>query len=77
MRFFRKQPERDLVIDLREPATTPSAPPLWGSPVPCPECSGRGYLDQIDAFNEIEYLHCTECGAAYHFTKAELERVVA
>ena len=30
---------------------------------PCPDCAGRGYLDHIDPFQEIMYLHCTQCDA--------------
>ena len=58
--FSRKQAEEPEVIDLREPAP---AKAQWGSPVPCPTCDGRGYLDHIDPFKEIMFLHCTECGA--------------
>lgn len=65
------------VIDLREPAAGPAVRPKWGSPVPCPECSGRGYLDHIDPFREIMYLHCTRCEAKYQLSKAEIEGVVA
>lgn len=63
------------VIDLREPA--PARRPEWGSPVPCPECAGRGYLDHIDPFREIMYLHCTRCEAKYELAKSEIEGVVA
>lgn len=62
------------MIDLRDGAAQPSA---WGSPVPCPQCAGRGYLDHIDPFREIMYLHCTKCGATYERTRADLDRVVA
>lgn len=72
---LRKRAEPEVVVDLREPAAAPQ--PVWGSPVPCPECSGRGYLDHIDPFKEIMYLHCTECGIRYQFTKDEFDRVVA
>lgn len=65
------------VIDLREPAAASSARPKWGSPFPCPECAGRGYLDHIDPFREIMYLHCTRCEAKYEMSKAEIEGVVA
>lgn len=66
---LRRAPKDDAVIDLRtqEPA------PRWGSPVPCPECDGRGYLDHIDPFKDIMYLHCTACGARYEVAKADLE----
>ncbi len=69
MGLLRRKREADVVIDLRELA---AAPPLWGSPVPCPECSGRGYLDHIDPFKEVMYLHCTSCMNHYEVTKAEL-----
>jgi len=70
--FSKKQPTTPKVIDLREPAKARSAAP-WGSPVPCPTCSGRGYLDHIDPFKEIMYLHCTDCYAKYEFTRAQME----
>lgn len=65
----RKKAEPDQLIDLR-----PSAPstPRWGSPVPCPECHSRGYLDHIDPFREVMFLHCTACYAKYEVTRAEL-----
>lgn len=65
------------VIDLREPAVAPARRPQWGSPVPCPECSGRGYLDHIDPFREIMYLHCTRCETKYEISKAEIDGVIA
>ncbi len=74
MGLLRKHREPDVVIDLRDPAP---APARWGSPMPCPSCSGRGYLDHIDPFKEIMYLHCTECFAKYDITRAELERVTS
>ncbi len=58
------------VVDLREPA--PAKPP-WGSPVPCPSCQGRGYLDHIDPYREIMFLHCTECFAKYELSRADLD----
>lgn len=67
--FTRKKAEPEHVIDLRDSAP---AKPRWGSPVPCPECSGRGYLDHIDPFREIMYLHCTDCYSKYEVTRAEL-----
>lgn len=70
MGLRRRKREPQVVIDLREPDP---APPLWGSPIPCPSCSGRGYLDHIDPFKEIMFLHCTQCGARYDVAKAELE----
>ena len=69
--FRRTKPQHATrVIDLREPA--PSKP-QWGSPVPCPECSGRGYLDHIDPFREVMFMHCTRCYAKYELAKADLE----
>ncbi len=76
MGLFRRKPEPDQVIDLRRPAPQPASRPQWGSPVPCPECTGRGYLDHIDPFKEIMYLHCTSCSHRYEVTKADLERSV-
>ena len=76
-RFRRKTQEPEAVIDLREPdaepAAAPASRPEWGSPVPCPSCSGRGYLDHIDPFREVMYLHCIECFSKYEVTKAQLE----
>lgn len=66
------------MIDLREPELeAPPARPEWGSPVPCPSCAGRGYLDHIDPFKEIMYLHCIECFSKYEVTKAELDAAAA
>jgi hypothetical protein len=67
--FSRKKDAAPAVIDLREPEP---AKAIWGSPVPCPSCSGRGYLDHIDPFREIMYLHCTDCGLKYEVARAEL-----
>ena len=72
--FSRKQQETDEVIDLREQAPVE---PKWGSPVPCPSCSGRGYLDHIDPYREIMYLHCIECFAKFEVAKADLEHHTA
>ncbi len=67
--FSRKKPEAPEVIDLREPA----APKVqWGSPVPCPLCHRRGYLDRIEPLHEIMFLHCTECWHKYEVAKADL-----
>jgi hypothetical protein len=66
--FSRKKAEPG-VIDLREPEPPK---PRWGSPVPCPSCSGRGYLDHIDPYKQIMFLHCTECAHKYEVTKAEI-----
>lgn len=68
--FSRKREAVTKVIDLREPEV---AKPSWGSPIPCPECSGRGYLDHIDPFREIMFMHCTQCYAKYERTKAEID----
>lgn len=70
--FSKKQATAPEVIDLREAQEAPSAP-QWGSPVPCPSCSGRGYLDHIDPYKEIMYLHCTECFAKYELSRAQME----
>ena len=67
--FSRKQAEAPKVIDLRDPAP---AKPTWGSPVPCPSCNGRGYLDHIDPFREVMFLHCVECSTKYEVSRAEL-----
>ena len=68
--FTRKKSEAPQVIDLRDPA--PSKP-QWGSPVPCPECKGRGYLDHIDPYREIMFLHCIECFSKYQVARAEMD----
>lgn len=67
--FSRKKDEAPQVVDLREPVPTE---PRWGSPVPCPSCSGRGYLDHIDPFREVMFLHCTECNSRYEVSRVEL-----
>lgn len=58
--FRQKKHREDHVIDLRVGAQA-----AWGSPVPCPTCGGRGYVDHIDPFREVMFLHCTECEARY------------
>jgi hypothetical protein len=75
MALRRRNREPEVVIDLRDPA--PQATPQWGSPIPCTECSGRGYLDHIDPFKQIMYLHCTVCGHRYDINKEELESVAS
>lgn len=77
MRLLRRNREPEVVIDLREPAPARTPAAQWGSPRPCPECSGRGYLDHIDPFKGIMYLHCTQCGTKYELTRAEVDGVVA
>ena len=67
--FSRKKGQAPEVIDLRDPV--PSKP-QWGSPVPCPSCHGRGYLDHIDPFHEIMFLHCTDCMAKYEVARADV-----
>jgi hypothetical protein len=67
--FNRKKAAEPKVIDLRDPEP---AKPVWGSPVPCPSCNGRGYLDHIDPFREIMYLHCTDCSHRYEVARADL-----
>ena len=79
--FNRKATEEVIDLREREPAPAPSAP-QWGSPVPCPVCDGRGFVDHIDPFRELMYLHCTACGEKYerdrsHFApEAEAEAEV-
>ncbi len=67
--FSRKKDEVTHVIDLRDEQP---AKPRWGSPVPCPECRGRGYLDHIDPYREVMFMHCTQCFAKYEVARAEL-----
>lgn len=76
MAILRRKQEPETVVDLREPEPEVEAVPTrpeWGSPVPCPTCTGRGYLDHIDPFKEIMYLHCIECFSKYEVTRAELD----
>jgi hypothetical protein len=76
MGLFRRNRDADVVIDLREPA--PAEPPSqWGSPVSCPSCDGRGYLEHIDPFKEIMYLHCTQCGVKYDVYKRNPDQITA
>lgn len=72
MGIFSKKSTAPEVIDLRDHQDAPSRP-QWGSPVPCPSCRGRGYLDHIDPFKEIMYLHCTDCSVKYELTRAQME----
>ena len=67
--FSRKKAESSRIIDLRDPAPSNAK---WGSPVPCPECSGRGYLDHIDPYREIMFIHCTQCNAKYEVARADM-----
>ena len=69
-RFSRKKDKSPPVVDLRQPE---SSKPMWGSPVPCPECSGRGFLDHIDPFREVMLIHCTDCFAEYEVARADVE----
>jgi len=68
MALFNRKPAAPEVIDLRDRMSKPK----WGSPVPCPECNGRGYLDHIDPFREVMSLHCTECLARYQVARADM-----
>jgi DnaJ-class molecular chaperone len=77
MGWFRKSsgPGEDrTVIDLRGSS---SSKPTWGSPLPCPECGGRGYLDHIDPFRDVMYQHCTVCQERYAVTKADFDALIA
>lgn len=73
MRLRRTPQEPEAIIDLREQAPAAPSEPQWGSPVPCPACAGRGYLDHIDPFKELMYLHCTSCGVKYEISKVSME----
>ncbi len=66
--FNRKKDEETRVIDLREPEP---AKARWGSPVPCPSCNGRGYVDHIDPFREVMFLHCIMCSNKYEVSRTE------
>lgn len=73
MRLFRsKNSGEHQVVDLRTAVAAPSVP-AWGSPSACPYCGGRGYLDHIDLFDEIMYLHCTACGEKFVLTRAQTD----
>ena len=69
--FSRKKAEAPTegVINLRE---SEPAKPMWGSPMPCPSCGGRGYLDHIDPYREIMFQHCVECFSKYEVARADL-----
>ena len=71
--FSRKREEVAEVIDLREPEPAPR--PRWGAPIPCPECSGRGYLDHIDPFRQVMFMHCTHCFSKYEVARTDLDFV--
>jgi uncharacterized protein (DUF983 family) len=72
MSLFRsKNSGGHYVVDLRTPVAEPSAP-AWGSPSACPSCGGRGYVDHLDLFDEIMYLHCTACGEKFVRARAEI-----
>lgn len=73
MGLLRRSRKEQVVIDLRDHVEKASTPE-WGSPVPCPSCEGRGYLDHIDPFREVMYLHCVVCGERYEITRAQLEQ---
>jgi hypothetical protein len=45
---------------------------VWGGPGPCPECTGRGYLDRIDIRARVMYQHCIECGHSWSISEEEL-----
>jgi len=79
MGLFRRNHDAETVIDLREPNPEPQreAAPKWGTPVSCPVCDGRGYLEHIDPFKEIMYLHCVSCGAKYDVYKHNPDQVNA
>ena len=40
--------------------------------MPCPACSGRGYLDHIDLHHEIMFMHCTQCDAKYEVARTDM-----
>lgn len=61
--------EDRVVIDLRDKPVEVE----WGSPLPCPDCGGRGYLDHIDPFRDVMYMHCTECQVRYAVAKADID----
>lgn len=77
MGLLRRKSDAEVVIDLRDPAPPAEQPERWGTPVSCPSCDGRGYLDHIDPFKEIMYLHCTACGAHYEVYKHDPDQVTA
>jgi hypothetical protein len=70
MGLFNRKKQPEVVIDLRAPEANK---PRWGSPVPCPECGGRGYLDHIDPFRDVMFMHCTQCFNKYELARADME----
>ena len=41
--------------------------------VACPACGSRGYLDHIDPFREVMFMHCTECYTKYELARADMK----
>ena len=68
--FKRQTPTPPTTVYLDEPAPPPR--PVWGSPTPCAECGGPGYVDHIDIIDRIMYQHCRECGHKWQLTEREL-----
>lgn len=52
------------VVDERPPGPAGSGIEA-GLPAPCPECAGRGFLDQIDVARRVQHEHCTICHAKW------------
>ena len=71
----RREATPEQVIDLREQAADPARLPKleWGAPAPCPECGGRGYIDQIDLRNDVMHQHCVDCWTKYEITREMVE----
>lgn len=73
----RREETNDLEVDSDVDLVEAEAPPApkskqFGRPTPCPECSGRGYLDHLDMVDRIQYQHCTVCGHEWQITEAEI-----
>jgi hypothetical protein len=65
-RFFKRS---DSTIDLRPSAV--EARPVWGRPTRCPNCGGRGYLDQLDLNAGVMLQHCPDCWHEWQTPEAE------
>ena len=81
MSLFRRQADREAVVDLTESEpvvdVTESSGLVWGMPLPCPKCEKPGYLDRIDPTYEVMYQHCPTCYCRWETDRADLETFVS